>query len=305
MRFGKFMSTVRFAFIVALLTVPAWVGEAQEAIAVDQATIEQHVDHRVDPVYPPIAKAARIGGTVVLEVRVDPQGKVEATKVASGPPMLLQAALDCVKQWTFRPFEQDGSPQAATGQISILFDLGKNAPTAEEDEIAQRYFPLSDKCRQAVSARNDPKNAAAVCKEAAETASEFGPEVRFIEKRSAFVWAAYALMSNRDFKSALFYAQQAVDVVKLGHDDNSGSNAAYGVKSMVEGNMGDFAASDQDLAVAEDFGRKGVEWAEKEAPSLRAEYARSLTMDLRFHAQVLQQLNRPAEAQQKLDEAKL
>jgi TonB family protein len=297
------MGTRNLALVAAVLAGWAFDGRAQQVVAVDQKTIEQHVDHRVDPVYPPIAKAARIGGTVVLEVRVSVDGKVESTKVVSGPPMLQQAAIDCVKQWTFHRFEQNGLPMEATGQISIHFDLGASAPTAKEEEIASRYFPLSNKCRQAVSARNDPANAATVCKQAAETAGEFGPDVRFIERRSAFVWAAYALMSDHDFKTALLYAQKAVEVVKLGHDDNSGSNAAFGVKGMVEGNMGDLTASDQDLTVAEDFGRNGVVWAEKEAPSLRIEYTRSLTMDLRFHAQVLQGLGRPDEAEKKLAEA--
>ncbi len=298
------MNMRKLALTAVFLVSGSSVARAQDVIAIDPTTMEEHVDYRVDPVYPPIARAARVGGTVVLDVRVNADGKVESAKAVSGPPMLLQAAIDCVKQWTFRPFEQDGSPQAATGQISIHFDLGKNAPTAEEEAIARRYFPLSEQCRQAVSARSDPGSTAAACKQAAETADEFGPDVRFIEKRSAFVWAAYALMSDHDFKTALLYAQKAVDVVKLGHDDNSGNNAAFGVKGMVEGNMGDFAASDQDLAVAEDFGRKGIAWAEKEAPGLRAEYTRSLAMELRFHAQVLEQLSRPAEAQQKLEEAK-
>ncbi|HUH63364.1 MAG TPA: energy transducer TonB [Terracidiphilus sp.] len=295
----------KISALVAVASVGwTFAGHAQEVISVDETTVEQHVDHRVDPVYPPIAKAARVGGTVVLDVRVKGDGKVRSAKAVSGPPMLQQAAIDCVKQWTFHPFERDGSPIEATGHVSINFDLGANAPTAKEEEIAQRYFPLSNKCRQAVSARSDPANAAAVCKQAAETADEFGPDVRFIEKRSAFVWAAYALMSNRDLKTALFYAQKAVEVVKFGHDDNSGKNAAYGVKGMVEGNTGDFAASDRDLTIAEDFERKAIAWAEEEKFEHGDEYRRSLAQDLRFHAQVLQQLNRPTEAQQKLDEAR-
>ena len=70
-------------------------------------------------------------------------------------------------------------------------------------------------------------------------------------------------MYNKDFAAALLYGGKAVDIVKLGHDDNSGSNAAYGVRGMVEGNSGDLAAADQDLTVAEDFERKGIAWAEQ------------------------------------------
>ncbi len=287
------------------LTIPALVVvvRAQSALTVDEQTLEQHVDQRVTPVYPPIAKIVRVTGTVVVNVSIGTNGNVESIKVVSGPPMLLQAAIDCVKQWTFKPFVKDGSPAEATGQLSIVFDLGKDNPTPQEDEIASRYFPLSDQCRKAVSARTDASGAEAVCKQAAETAEEFGPSVRFIEKRSAFVYAATACANNRDLQSALAWAEKAVEVDKLRHDDNSGENAVYSTRGTIEGMMGDLAASDRDLTAAEDFSRKGIAWADKEAPSLRPEYTRSFIRDLRFHAQILQALNRPDDAQKKLDEA--
>lgn len=276
---------------------------AQEILAVDADTLQQHTDHRHAPVYPPIARAALIQGTVVFQVQVGTTGKIESMKVLSGPAMLQQAAMDCLKLWTFHPFEKNGVPVTATGQISIEFSLGKEGPTPKEEEIAGRYFPLSDQCRKAVSARSDFTAAAAVCKSAADTADEFPSDRRFIEKRSAFVWAAYALMQSQDLKTALLYAGKAVDVVKLGHDDNSGSNAAYGVKGMIEGNLGNLAAADQDLTVAEDFERKAITWAEQEKFEHGNDYKRGLVQDLRLHAQVLQALNRSDDAQKKLDEA--
>ena len=125
----------------------------------------------------------------------------------------------------------------------------------------------------------------------------------YVEKRSAFVYAATACASNRDLASALDWAKKAVEVVKLGHDDDSGSNAAYSTLGTIEGMMGNLTASDRDLTEAEDFSRKGIAWVEREAPSLRIEYVRPFLRDLQFHARVLQALNRPSEAQKKLDEA--
>jgi TonB family protein len=297
MRFRGFM-LLAFAFLVV-----SRFCSAQEVISVDEPTLNQHVDHHVDPIYPPIAKAARIQGTVVFQIQIGTTGKIESMKVISGPAMLQQTATDCLKQWTYHPFEKDGKSVLASGPVSIVFNLGKDGPTPQEEEIAGRYFPLSDQCRKAVSARTDYPAAAAVCKQAAETANEYPPDVRFIERRSAFVWAAWALLHSGDLKTALTYAEKAVDVVKLGHDDDAGSTAAYGVKGIIEGNLGDLKSADRDLSLAEDFGRKGIVWIEKEAPSLREEYRRPLVQDLRFHAHVLQQLNRIDEAQKKLDEA--
>ena len=295
---GKSLVCILAFFAFSLLS------SAQEVLIVDSQTLERHVDHRVAPIYPPIAKAALIQGTVVFEIRVDVTGKIESSKVVSGPAMLQQAAIDSLKQWTFHPFDKDGSPARATGTVAIVFNLGKDGPTPDEEKIARRYFPLSDQCRKAVAARTDYPGAAAICKSAADTADEFPTDRRFIEKRSAFVWAAYALMYSKDLNTALLYAGKAVDVVKLGHDDNSGSNAAYGVKGIVEGNLGNLTAADQDLTAAEDYERKGIAWAEQEKFEYGGEYKRALVQDLRFHAQVLQALNRPDDAQKKLDEAK-
>jgi TonB family protein len=276
---------------------------AQEPIQVDQTALSQHVDHRVPPVYPPIAKAAHIQGTVVFDIRVGASGKIESMKVVNGPAMLQQAAIDCLKQWTFHPFMKDGVPVSAIGQMPIIFILSDYHPGSNDEQIAQKYFPLSDQCRKAVAARTDLSGAEATCNQAGETAEQFGAEVRFIERRSAFVNAATASANNRDLPKALDWANKAVEIVKLGHDDNSGNNAVYSTKGMIEGMMGQLPAADRDLSVAEDFGRKGVAWAEKEAPSLRIEYAHRLLQDLQFHAKVLEALNRTDEAKEKLDEA--
>ncbi len=291
--------------LLLALTLPIFTVllHPQDSLPVDQQTLAQHIDRQVAPVYPPIAKAAHIQGTVTFEIRVGVSGKIEAMKVVSGPAMLQQAATDCLKQWTFHPFEKNGIPVAATGQISIIFALSDYHPGPRDEQIADRYFPLSDQCRKAVSARTDNPGAETICNQAAETAEQFGPDVRFIEKRSAFVYAATACANNRDLNSALAWAIKAVEVVKLGHDDNSGSSAAYSTKGTIEGLLGDLNGADQDLTVAEDFSRKGIVWDEKEAPSLRQEYVGPFVRDLQFHARVLQALGRPDEAQKKIDEA--
>jgi len=289
-------------FVLCFLPI-SFLGAAQEVMSVDQQTLEQHVDHRVAPLYPPIAKAARIQGTVVFDVQIGVTGKIESMKFVSGPAMLQQAAADCLKQWTYHPFEKDGSPAAANGRVSIEFSLGKNGPTPEEEKISQRYFPLFNQCNKTITAGTDRAAAETVCSKAAETAMEFAPNVRFIEKRSAFVYAATASANNRDLTSALAWAVRAVEVAKLGHDDDSGNNAVYSTKGTIEGMMGDLAASDQDLTVAEDYERKGIAHMEIDSPGMAKYYGSVLARDLRFHSQVLKGLNRPDEAQKKLDEA--
>jgi TonB family protein len=293
-----------FVFLAICLRSPA-----QEVVPVDEPTLDLHVSHRVAPVYPEIARAAGVQGTVVFEIQVGTTGKVESINVVSGPAMLQQAAMDSVKQWTFYPFEKDGAPVSATGPVFIELSPGndapapvKDVPAPDDDKIADRYFPASEECRKGL-AGTDYKAAFTACKGAADIAGGFAPDRRFIEKRSAFVSAAWASMYGGYMKAALSYAGKAVDVVKLGHDDNAGSSAAYGVKGVIEGKLGFLPDADQDLTVSEDYSRKGITWVQKEAPSLIDVYKGPFVLDLRFHAQILQALDRSDEAQKKLDEA--
>ena len=57
----------------------------------------------VTPEYPSVAKSARIGGTVQVQLTVGPDGKVADAKVVKSVPVLDQAALDAVKQWEYTP----------------------------------------------------------------------------------------------------------------------------------------------------------------------------------------------------------
>jgi TonB family protein len=75
------------------------------------------------PIYPPIARAARVQGLVVLNGLIGKDGHVENLEVTSGPPMLRQAALDCVRSWTYHPYLVNGSSVEFQATINIGFSL--------------------------------------------------------------------------------------------------------------------------------------------------------------------------------------
>jgi protein TonB len=79
----------------------------------------------VQPVYPPIAKAARIQGTVVLAATIGKNGTIQDLKVVSGPAMLQQAALDAVRRWRYRATVLDGVPVDVDTTISVVFTLNE------------------------------------------------------------------------------------------------------------------------------------------------------------------------------------
>ena len=76
------------------------------------------------PIYPPIAKAARVTGTVVLQVTISKTGEVESLHVVSGPAMLQQAALDAVKHWRYRPYLLNNEPVEVETTVNVIFTIG-------------------------------------------------------------------------------------------------------------------------------------------------------------------------------------
>lgn len=63
---------------------------------------------RVEPIYPPAARATRLQGTVVLDAVILKDGSVsDVTVVKSANPMFDKAAMDALRQWRFTPGQQD------------------------------------------------------------------------------------------------------------------------------------------------------------------------------------------------------
>lgn len=78
---------------------------------------------KTTPVYPPIARAAHVGGTVVLHAIIGKDGSIQNLSVISGPPMLVGAATDAVKQWRYKPYLLNGDPTEVDTTITVNFNL--------------------------------------------------------------------------------------------------------------------------------------------------------------------------------------
>jgi TonB family protein len=75
----------------------------------------------VAPVYPSIAKSARVSGTVQIELTVGPDGKVADWRVVKGVPLLDEAALDAVKQWEYTPTRVKGVAVPVIINVAVNF----------------------------------------------------------------------------------------------------------------------------------------------------------------------------------------
>jgi periplasmic protein TonB len=86
-------------------------------------SMEGSLIHRVQPEYPPLAKQARIQGTVLLHAVIDREGKIENLQVLGGHPLLVKAALKAVQQWRYRPYYLNGQPVEVETEITVHFML--------------------------------------------------------------------------------------------------------------------------------------------------------------------------------------
>jgi periplasmic protein TonB len=93
----------------------------QQKLRVSSGVAQGQLIHEVQPSYPPQAKLAKIGGTVVLQVTVSKDGKVQNVKALRGPPILIQPAVDAVKQWRYKPFAVNGEASEAEVEINLNF----------------------------------------------------------------------------------------------------------------------------------------------------------------------------------------
>lgn len=86
--------------------------------------LEGSLIRRVQPEYPPLARSARIQGTVVLFAEISKAGTIDNLRVISGHPLLVPSTIDAVRQWRYRPYLLNGEPIEVETQITVNFLLG-------------------------------------------------------------------------------------------------------------------------------------------------------------------------------------
>jgi protein TonB len=79
---------------------------------------------QVQPLYPQIAKTAHVQGTVLLHAIIAKDGSVQELQYVSGPPLLMKAAMDAVREWRYQPTLLNGEPVEVETTISVIFSLG-------------------------------------------------------------------------------------------------------------------------------------------------------------------------------------
>ncbi|HXY07995.1 MAG TPA: energy transducer TonB [Terriglobales bacterium] len=92
-------------------------------VRVSQGVTQGLLIRKVQPNYPPLARQARIQGTVLLAAEISKDGTIENLHLISGHPMLAPAAIEAVKQWKYKPYILNGEPVEVETQITVNFTL--------------------------------------------------------------------------------------------------------------------------------------------------------------------------------------
>ncbi len=77
----------------------------------------------VPPVYPPLARQARISGTIRLHVIISKSGVPQSIEVLSGPPLLVASAIQAVRQYQYQPTLLNGEPVEVETEVAVVFSL--------------------------------------------------------------------------------------------------------------------------------------------------------------------------------------
>ncbi len=113
--------------IADLLKRPAGIAASKPArrVPVSTGVAQGYLIRRVDPSYPRLAVLAGVQGSVVLAAVISRDGRVEKLRVHSGHPMLVEAALQAVQQWRYRPYYLNGDPVEVETQVIVNFTLAR------------------------------------------------------------------------------------------------------------------------------------------------------------------------------------
>jgi protein TonB len=106
-----------------LAAVPKFVPVVPQRIRISAGVTRGLLIQRVEPVYPTLAKSARVQGDVVLSAIIDSNGQIKNLQLVSGHPMLVPAAFAADKQGRYKPYLLNGQPVEVETTITVIFTL--------------------------------------------------------------------------------------------------------------------------------------------------------------------------------------
>lgn len=120
---GLSQTGVPGSFLTQSTPAPMVRLEAKGPVHLSSGVVAGLLLHMTAPVYPSIAVAMRLEGTVVVQASISKTGTIENLRAVSGPAMLQQAALDAVRNWRYRPYLLNGEPVEVETTVNVIFSM--------------------------------------------------------------------------------------------------------------------------------------------------------------------------------------
>lgn len=170
---------------------------------VDPAEAIKQLVKRVDPEIPPAAATARVSGTVVAEIIVGTNGRVELVRIIKPVAMLSGPAADAIRQWEFKPFLIGGRAARITTEVSIEFAK----PAAPGDGAEKTYYAAAVNCRTLLEAKSPQAQAA--CQNAVSLADAL-PAEHWDRRAEARFFTAQSAMAANQFHVAVAMFEESL-----------------------------------------------------------------------------------------------
>lgn len=272
------------------------------------------------PIYPPIARAAHVGGVVKVRVEIGPDGRIRSADVLSGPEILRYSALDSLRHRLYAPVLNEGKPVTVSTVVEIPFDLNAPAstyaqPTAadlQDRKLDWQLRSLEDSCTYSLESNAPPSRQVERCQKEVDFTERLS-ENSLWERLRAYTYLSTALRRNQQLPEALTAANNAVRIAQATYMHGPAASAAYSVRAEIEAQLRRLSEACADLTVAEAMERNVIAGARDPIRSgdfdrmnqafAKTNYVPVLRGLLTFHAQVLTAMHKPDEAAAKADEA--
>jgi Periplasmic protein TonB, links inner and outer membranes len=291
----------RISLVLLILSLPLTVAVAQVRLS-PEASDKLLID-KTDPVYPPLAKATRVEGTVKVDLTVSETGRVVAGKVIAGHPLLKAAAVAAATQRIYKPHMLEGKPVPFVTLVDIVFVLGMPQPdNTRAIEISQRFFEKEGQCRDLLRG-GKLQEAEAICGAAVQIGEQLDMS-RSLEKMSAHELMGHLYMRQQRHRDGLKSYLIALTFARLTLEDkNAEVGQLYSYVAMAHHAL-------DHLDQAREFYRKAeaslqlayvamaCDHCDEAVDQIRQDYMRSLKRILDLHLVAAQQAGASSEVEE-------
>jgi len=284
------LGTVLCLLMAASLGLPA--QEPPKRVRISAGVAEGLIVKKVEPVYPEMARIARIQGRV-LSVLLSTGGRIENIKAISGHPILIQAAIDAVRQWQYRPFTVDGQPVEVETIVEVPFSLRPKEEFAKFEAALQTYRQQEEQCRSLVL--QHAYAAETSCASLPELSEKLAPEL-IDERVLAYRDVGNAFLVQSKFQDARAAFLQELKIAKARHDPYDTDLAiAYQDAAQVLLATGDLEQARSNYKQAVKIFDHDFE--QQMSPVLKKRAAQHLRATLHDYAKLLRQMGNDSEAE--------